>query len=633
MKKCAIGFLITFVLFTSTFNNAIASDYNKAIIENISVKVPLLDVYLNIVDDSDNIVRKDIEINDIDATLGNEALEVLSCDSIKQSDIGTAYFLLMDISGSAGKDFSKIISALTTWVNKLGINDRLVLLTFGEEVELVLDGSENKDDIVETIGALETGDRRTRLLDCIYRTLNIMQSSNLALPDRKVIICVTDGEEISESSITFQEIEERLVETKIPFYTFAVSSPTKEDIELLGKLSRSTNAKVVTLESDTIISEFENLLKELESGYHISLRMDDKLISNGKKVLAIKITTDSEEFIVTEEIMITNFSVDNIQPKIVEISAINSRNIIVCFSEEVIGANEMCNFYLEDSSGKSLVIINLSYKNGKTILVLGDDIEDGEYKLAVSNIYDYSIERNPIFNNERIFKVTGLDIVNVITDSSDETSDTNIIFNIKNFRIFVIAITIVFIGLLIAILFLIIFRRKKSVVEDTKQNHEDPNSELINLRNTVLGYAKGSSKAINHINDKIENYTKLIEEQQREIAKYKEGYNYSINKSVIGQTIRLIEEINEMPQDENLNLVKKQLIYSLENNGIFQFCSVPLDSFEPSRSKCVGTVLTTEKEKENTIARVVNPGYKIEITEGQWKTLIPENVEIFIYEK
>lgn len=640
-KKIAITVVLIFIISITYCGAAIAEGFNRVIIEQIDAKLPFINIYLNIIDDKDSILLKErISKDSISATMDNEELDVISFNNYKDTDIGTTFFLMIDISDSADRNFIDIKKAVINWVDNKKEEDRFVLLTFGEDVKVLLDGDESNTEILNVIDNIKSGDKETKFFDCIYKSINMAQSLDSTYPTRKIFICVTDGEDYSDGGVVYDEIITRLVNSNIPLYNVAVSASTSNEVSKLGELSRSTNAKVLRLKGNDISSAFETLQKELSSGYVITLKSKSNIIQNEERNIKIAIDLGSKKLFASKDIKITDFQKDTLLPIINKIDVINNKNIVITFSEEVKGADNICNFSISKKSGDSLAIISASYDNLRAKIVLDEPIYNGEYILTAINIHDDSMQRNTLEQNKYYFKVASLTDIDIDSDINTlmvagDTTNQNLILGLNKLT-FILIVAVIFILICAMVIILTIFKKKNRLNENinsetTDNNSQDGEDKLI--KETVMGFAKGAAKGIKRLNEKIENYSSLIDSQQEELTKYKEGYKYSINKSSVGRTIRLIEEIDDMEQDENIIFVKKQLLYSLENNGVYCFEPNLFENFDMSMHKCVKTNPTEQAQKDKRISRVLKPGYKIEISEAEYRILIPAEVEIFELKK
>ncbi|MDD5017902.1 MAG: hypothetical protein PHO15_07385, partial [Eubacteriales bacterium] len=161
-------------------------------------------------------------------------------------------------------------------------------------------------------------------------------------------------------------------------------------------------------------------------------------------------------------------------------------------------------------------------------------------------------------------------------------------------------------------------------------------SATKDIQGQVLNVSRMTGEAIQKLNGKIESYSSIIEAQNGELNKFREGYNFSINKDIILRTIRLIEEIDDMQNDgighDSVVYIRKQLSYSLQNEGIYDFSPKINDDFNSLDCQCINTVETQRPELNGKVAAIVKPGYKIEVFENEDRIVIPCGVIVYKYE-
>jgi len=634
MKKIILVPLLVVGLLCAAFGaQAQAAAYERAVIENVGVDMPYLDIYFNIMDE-DNHIRTDksVAADQVGVYLGDEKLDVEGCVPYADSEAGTAYFFMVDISGSARRGFSGVRDAILSWAEQKKPGDRIILLTFGERVGVLLDGTEDGAAIREAVQGMKAADSQTRYFDCVSKALSIAQSADL--PARKVFIAVTDGEECSRGGATLDEIADKLEQADIPLYHMAVPGSSGGSVSTMGRLSRSTDARVISLSGSNAAKAFGSLRDELQSGFVVTAKAKNNIIDDGTRTLYLTVRTDIGELSATETVRLTSHQQDTVLPEIVSVEALNSKNIAVTYSEDVAGADVAGNFTVRNAQGASLAILSTSYDNGRTLIVLDAPLADGEYALETANIRDVSMERNPVSNPGFAFTVSGMPV------PEEEEAVPALALPVAKaglelWQILLIAAAaLILILALVILIILLLAHRKKARQEPAAE--KEPEQKAAGpeanpeLQEVVMGFAQGAATGIKRLNEKIENYTALIDEQQKELARYKEGYMYSSNKSAVSRMIRLIEEIDDMPPDDNLTFVKKQLLYSLETNGIVPFAPDTGEAYDSSRHRFAGSAATDDAVLHNRIARVIHPGYRIEIAEDQHRILVPAEVEVYV---
>lgn len=449
MGKRIILFVV--VLLIALAGTSYADDFISADIECVDAKMPEINTYLSFFDADGNRVEIG-NFEDIIVMLSGNILEVEGIKTIKDSDLGTAYIFAVDISGSANYGFQDIKSSLKMWALNMQDEDQMVLITFGESVEVVLEGSEDEDTRIDVIESLNANEKGTMFFDGIYKALSIAESESENLSDMRVLVTITDGRDYSKGGVTSNELKEKLVSSNIQMYSIATEKATSNDISQMGELSRSTNANVIPLAGNATSDVFLKLKRDIEKAYVLTAKGETNIITGEMQTLSITIQGDGQSYEATEEIRITRYTPDEIYPTIVSVTSIENNVVEIIFSEDVIGADNILNYSLVDIEGNEVSLIGSEYSNNTAKLTLTNNIYDGDYIINISNIHDISMEENEIENNEYEFTVTDYPepIIEEI-EEADEGTNWLLILALAAFCIIVIIVLII-----------IIRKRKKS---------------------------------------------------------------------------------------------------------------------------------------------------------------------------
>ena len=176
-----------------------------------------------------------------------------------------------------------------------------------------------------------------------------------------------------------------------------------------------------------------------------------------------------------------------------------------------------------------------------------------------------------------------------------------------------------------------------SFVNESKQNH----SQLVDNFNKIQKY---TSNIIKDIDDKIAPFEKVAREKNDELKIYKEGYEYTKNKSIINGIIETIEFIeNAEKKIDNTNEIfnsyftttKDKLLITLNNSGIETF-EPKLGTSAIEDNSCEidpSTEKTNEETKNDMIHSVLKKGYKLSLGNGVDKIIKKSIVRVFEFDK
>lgn len=173
-------------------------------------------------------------------------------------------------------------------------------------------------------------------------------------------------------------------------------------------------------------------------------------------------------------------------------------------------------------------------------------------------------------------------------------------------------------------------------VTESKENNKDLIKSHFNAQETT-------KKIIQDLDEKIAPFEKVAREKNDELKIYKEGYDYSKNKSIINGIIDTIEfmETAEKKIDPNNEIIKSyfvttkdKLLIILDNASIEKF-SPKLLSSAINNIGCEvdnSTEKTNQRDKNDLIQSVLKPGYKLILNNKEEKILKKALVKVFEFE-
>ncbi|HEX9921527.1 MAG TPA: Ig-like domain-containing protein [Anaerolineae bacterium] len=172
--------------------------------------------------------------------------------------------LALDVSIS-GNDPAQIKSAAMALLDSLGLEDRVAVMTFGDEVELVHDFTNNHEELKSVIDGLKVGGSFTALHDVIIEALAL---ADQAPSGRRAVIVITD----SRDNVGSPSVDETVAEiraTQIPLSIIGFGNKVGSD-QLRGELRPSGGRYVVLANSGQVQESLLQMLEQLRRGYQIT---------------------------------------------------------------------------------------------------------------------------------------------------------------------------------------------------------------------------------------------------------------------------------------------------------------------------------------------------------------------------
>jgi formylglycine-generating enzyme required for sulfatase activity/uncharacterized protein YegL len=158
---------------------------------------------------------------------------------------GTAYIFLIDISKSvAPKQFDQIKQGLSAWIEVLEEQDRMAILTFGNEVNVAQDFTSNRTLLQGALDRLQLKASKTRLHAALLQSLELGRKENTELPSKRVVILLSDGVDDFTGAMNREEVLQRIKDAKLPIFAVGFFNPpaTNEKEQALDALKRFAEA-------------------------------------------------------------------------------------------------------------------------------------------------------------------------------------------------------------------------------------------------------------------------------------------------------------------------------------------------------------------------------------------------------
>lgn len=372
-----------------------ADDYR---IEQISVNMPEVTVYY----------RSSQGTEGLDAYLGGEQLTLKEAAGFGDTGAGAAYYILLDVSGSLKDDrFADIKAALTQFLGELRENDQMILLTFGDSVEQILNGTESREDAAGAIGNLKNTGQNTLLFDAITTAADMIWQAESSPDLRRVIAVISDGKDCADDTRSTESVESTLTSRGIPLYSLAVENDegdSEAEVQSyrssFSALSRNTGGVPWTIaDGQGALDGLHQLRDSLMGSYRAVFTAASNRVSNQREDFVLKFTGAGGRSDI-RSVLVERGQKDETPPKLLSAESTEENSISVKFSEPVEGAREPGN-YSVSKDGKALPVAQVLAENpeGTEVkLIFEQSLYRGDYELQVRNMTDQSNEKNAVAN-------------------------------------------------------------------------------------------------------------------------------------------------------------------------------------------------------------------------------------------
>lgn len=390
-KKC--GLLIS-ILFILLFSWSVSADQTGSI-RRVYPYMPDVTMEVSGIDGMDTAATK--------VTLGGEKLTVGDVHTYDAAKDSTRVYVLVDVSTSMSGRLDALKEQLNTYIDRLGEKDSIVVMTFGENLTTVLNGSEDRETARSVISGLQADEGGTVLfkaLDSAFKASVSVQSKY----EREYILLVTDGIDFQKGSETYSEIEEQFKGHLLPIYTLCTENATQEAADNLGELSRMSGGALQMVNAGEEAAAFETMWKEISDVCILKCSAASNRVSGQEELLQIQ----AGEKVLEQKVEVSRYMADETAPAINRIKVSNSnKKIAVYFSERVENTETKSAVRLLDQDENDLPLSHMEYDKEKNVLYLypQEQLSGGEYTIVTQGITDASQENNPLAETKKSFSV------------------------------------------------------------------------------------------------------------------------------------------------------------------------------------------------------------------------------------
>ena len=401
--------------------------------------------------------------------LSQDKLEFVRAVPFHAMGEGITYYVLLDISGSIPRSyFASIKEGILNLQNNLGEKDRLILCTFGEEVNLAADGNQTAQDMEEILAQLSNRDQETLLFEGIDRVAALTEQTR-GICCRQVLLVISDGEDFAVGKKMSQEALSTLKDKGLPAYALCIQDTAKENINSFGEFARTSGGQLVTFKADEGSAVLTNLSAKLWQDLCVEYRAASNVVSNKEENFSFQFADDR---VLSRAVMNVHWIPDNEAPYLISGEAIGRQQIRLVFSEPMTGLAGAAN-YAVTLDGREVGVTGVAYDKEdetKITLTLAEAVENGTYKITGANLTDASMEKNPL-EGSLLVEITGVEPEEVI-DADEGPNYMGIIF------LLLLAVVI-----LIIVIAVVSKKKKEKALPEQESGGENGNS-VVNLQDT-----------------------------------------------------------------------------------------------------------------------------------------------------
>lgn len=285
----AMGWCLALVLGLLMANKAYADGPPNVVIQQVNTsEYPRIKAAVEVVDGSGvpiaGLTRKDISVFENNSPVGT-----LTFDSSVDVSLPLGVMLVLDTSGSMkGTPLSDAKSAASTFVDQLGAQDQVALITFSSAVTVVKDLTINKDEVKQALNAAQAvGD--TRLYDALYVAAEKLTAVEMP---RKIIVLLTDGED-TMSGRKLKDGVQLASSGGILVFTIGIG-PSVKRTDLDSMAAQTGGTSIYSPTSAMVAQAFQTIAQRLRSYYVLSYTTS-LLGEPAQRTLTVEVTIGSQK--------------------------------------------------------------------------------------------------------------------------------------------------------------------------------------------------------------------------------------------------------------------------------------------------------------------------------------------------
>lgn len=334
-----------------------------------------------------------------EAYLGDERLPFVSNAPFSQSGEGIGYYILLDISNSMPKSyFSKLKEGIARFGQSLSDADQATLITFGESVEVRADLKKDPAELGALLDTIKNKDKKTLLFEAVSQAADLADQRVSDGLRRRVIVVISDGEDVAVGKKMAQEAQADLKEKAIPAYALCIQDTARANINSFGEFARLTGGDILVFPAAQAQGVLDSLREKLMTADVIQYHAASNRITNQYQQFTLHLPDRRQPL--TREVLSSRFIPDEVVPEILEATQVKGRQLKITFSKVVKGDETASNYSLK--KGDLVIpiggVARLEEEANTVVITAAESFPKGDYTLGCINITDLSQEANPVTN-------------------------------------------------------------------------------------------------------------------------------------------------------------------------------------------------------------------------------------------
>ncbi len=273
------------LLLAASFFTDTAQAAEKLSIEQVKLAPPDMDVYVHTSADSN---FDSVKPSDITADLDGQSYSVKSIENEGNTTEGVFYAFLLDVSASIPQDsLDAAVDAIKEIANDMNPADKLAVITFGDKVNVISDGSKPVNSTLKALKGIKADDQNTAFYSAMDSLIKVTKKAGDL---RTVAVVFSDGVEDTKGDMTEAELIDTLKQSGVAVYAMQVGKNiTADTTKHLKKFIKVTGGKVLEFNASNAQKTVKSLVGNLDSVYRLQLLADQDFDIKKDSKLTVKI--------------------------------------------------------------------------------------------------------------------------------------------------------------------------------------------------------------------------------------------------------------------------------------------------------------------------------------------------------
>ncbi len=267
MKKIIFIFLLAFSHY--------AQEFSMRFIKTDAEKFPMVYSVVQVYDSFNEPITT-LNQNNFAVSVDGKQCDSVKSITYKESGIGLNILLSIDLSGSmSGQPLKLIKNAVIKFIDEMRTVDKLAIIGFANDAELIADFSNDKSFLRKKINELSILGNQTAMYYGIYK--GIAKLRDFDNKGGKIAIVLGDGKNsTTASSYTEDDVIELAKENGIPVFSISYTKVDPIHLQSLERISEKTGGNFYNSPtSEELSKQYEKLYRQILNTYIISYLVPD----------------------------------------------------------------------------------------------------------------------------------------------------------------------------------------------------------------------------------------------------------------------------------------------------------------------------------------------------------------------